>query len=277
MNGFNINLKAFKLTDVLQFITWAKKTGCLKVSGSISGEIYLDNGAVVHASDSVATGMEALINLSFIELEQGVFELEIKAPERTISEDTGKLAENIEKRRIELQELKQKMPPMETVLIKSTRDLETAVALRRTDWQIIALIDGKRTLGEIIAESKIGGYEATKTILWLKEQGLIYDPQEAERQMDELLKYLKIFFEEFANNGLVLMQKWAESNETNKRFLDSIEINEDNFNIKIQGMLDAQQITDGLSRLEKFVSTEGVKLYGKLLFKKKWDAFLAKK
>src|SRR4030042_297242 len=277
MNGFEINLKAFNLSDVLQFINWSKKSGLLKVSGSVPGEIYLDNGLVVHASDGVTSGMEALINLSFVELEKGVFELEVKAPEHTISEDVGKLAENIEKRRIELQELKQKMPPMETVLIKSTRDPEAAVALRRTDWQIIAQIDGKRTLGEIIADSKVGGYEATKTILWLKEQGLIYDPQEAERQMTELIKSLKIFFDAFAGNGLVLMQKWAELDNANKKFLDSLKINEDNFYIQIQGMLDAQQIKDGLLSLEKFVSAEGVKLYGKLLFKKKWDAFLAEK
>lgn len=277
MNGFEINLKAFNLSDVMQFITWSKKSGLLKVSGSIAGEIYLENGLVVHASDGSVTGMEALINLSFVDLDKAIFELDVKSPEHTISEDVGKLSETIEKRRIELQELKQKMPPMETVLIKSTRDLEAAVALRRTDWQIIALIDGKRTLSDIIADAKVGGYEAAKTILWLKEQGLIYDPHEAERQMEVLTKYLKVFFDDFANNGLVLLQKWADVDEDNKRFLDSLKINEDNFSIQIQGMLDAQQIKAGLESFEKFASAEGVKLYGKLLFKKKWDAFLKKK
>lgn len=277
MKGFDIDLRAFNLSDVLQFINQAKKTGHLQVTGSVTGDIYLDKGSVVHASDGANTGMEALINLAFIELEKGTFELDVSSPENTISEDVGKLSENIEKRRIELQELKQKMPPLETILTKSTRELEAAVALRRTDWKIIALIDGKRTLGEVIAESKIGGYEATKTILWLKDQGLIYDPQEAERQMTALTKYLKLFLEEFANNGLVMLQKWVESNEDNKKFLDSVKINEDNFKIQILGTLDAQQIMAGLASLEKFASNEGVKLYGKLLFKKKWDAFLAKK
>jgi len=267
-SGFEINLKEFTLGDVLQFLARVKKSGVLKVSGGITGDIYIKEGFVVHAADGVETGIEALLNLSFIELETASFEPGVEAPEQTISEDFGKLTENIEKRRIEFQEIKKKLPPMDTVLAKSTRDLESAVALRRTDWQILALIDGKRRLGDVITESKIGGYEATKTITWLKDQGLIYDPEEAQRVMTRLIDFLKKLFEDFGENGLLLLKEWG-----NKKIIDALDINEETFEIEPIAELTYDEIDESIKEFKEYIKSRGPKLYGKLLFKKKWQAF----
>ena len=105
MVSFEINLKEFLLGDVLQFLARVKKTGVLKVEGGVSGEIFLKDGLVIHANDGAEKGMEALLNLSFVDLETGSFEIGTGAPETTISDDLGKLTENIEKRRIDNNDL----------------------------------------------------------------------------------------------------------------------------------------------------------------------------
>jgi hypothetical protein len=274
MKGFQINLKEFLLGDVLQFISRVKKTGVLKVSGDISGDIYIKEGLVVHAADGVDTGMEALLNLSFINLESCVFEPAVEAPQHTINEDFGKLTEDIEKRRIEYHEVKKKLPPMETILKKSTKDLEAAVALRRTDWQILALIDGKRTLGDVITQSKVGGYEATKTVTWLKDQGLIYDPRETERVMRTLTLFLKILFEDFGKNALGWLQAWAAADAENKKVADAVHVHTETLEIETVGQLNPDQIMTALDRLTAFIQTRGPKTYGKVLFKKKWQQFV---
>jgi hypothetical protein len=276
MFGFEINLKQFTIGDVLQFLTHIKKTGVLKVKGSIPGEVFVKDGLVVHATDGVDKGMEALLNLSFMELETGRFEIGTAAPEQTISEDLGKLAENVEKRRIEYEEIRQKLPPMNTVLAKSTRDLESAVALRRTDWQILALIDGKRTLGDVIAESKIGGYEATKTITWLKDQGLIYDPEEAVRVMEKLTGFLRIVLKEFGKNGLELFKQWGDIDKKNRGIVDSVDVDEATLSIQPLAELPADEIFNGIKSLKGYIEKEGLKMYGKVLFRKKWQTFLKK-
>ena len=276
MLGFEINLKEFILGDILQFLARVKKTGVLKISGSTSGEIYIKDGLVVHATDGVDKGVEALINLSFLESDKGSFETEVDSPEQTISEDLGKLTENIEKRRIEFQEIKKKLPPMDTVLCKSTRDLESAVALRRTDWQVLARIDGKRTLGDIIAESKIGSYESTKTITWLQEQGLIYDSAEAERVVSELTKFLGVLFEDFGKNGFTWLKNWSDIDSDNKKIVDSLKINEETYEIEPVVELTSSEIKEALGNFKEYIQTAGRKSYGKVLFKKKWQGFIKK-
>jgi len=276
MFGFEINLKEFTIGDILQFLTHIKKTGVLKVEGSISGEVYVKDGLVIHASDGVEKGLEALLNFSFMELEKGRFEIGADAPERTISDNLGKLTESIEKRRIEYEEIRQKLPSMNTVLAKSTRDLESAVALRRTDWQILALIDGKRSLDKVISESKIGGYEATKTITWLKDKGLIYDPDEAVRVMEKLATFLRIVFKDFGNNGLEFLKRWGEADAKNRRIVDSVDVNEETFSIEPLAELPANEIFEGIKGLRTFIEKEGIKLYGKVLFRKKWQSFAKK-
>jgi len=273
MLGFEINLKEFNLGDILQFLARVKKTGVLRVEGRVSGEIYISEGLVVHATDSIEKGLEALLNLSFNELNRGRFELNVHAPERTISEDIGKLSEDIERRRVEYQEIKKNLPPMDTTLAKSTRELESAVALRRTDWQILALIDGKRTLNDVINQSKLGGYEATKTIVWLKEQGLIYDPKEAERIMSGMVDYLEVLFEAFAKIGLDWLRSWAELGPENKKVVDALAINEETLKIELRGQLSVEEIRGFFEKFDGYINKEAPKVYGKLLFKKKLEEF----
>jgi hypothetical protein len=276
MVGFEINLKKFALGDVIQFLAHVKKSGVLKVKGGVGGEIYLKEGLVVHATDGNEKGMDALLNLSFVDLETGSFEPDVAPAEETISEDLGKLTETIEKRRIEFQEIKKKLPPMETIFAKSTKDLESAVALRRTDWQILALIDGRRTLSEVMTESKIGGYEGTKTIIWLKEQGLIYDPREAERVMAKLTNFLEVFFADFSKNGLNWLYAWVDLDAKNKNVKDALDINEETFEITPIAELSAQDIEEALESIKAYIKSEGPKMYGKVLFKKKLQGFLKK-
>ncbi|MEO0124092.1 MAG: DUF4388 domain-containing protein [candidate division WOR-3 bacterium] len=275
MADFEINLKEFNLSDVLQFLVQLKKTGVVRVSGELSGEVYLRDGHIVHATDGTEKGFESLLNLSLVQLEKAVFESGVRATEQTISEDVGKLNENIERRRVEFETIKDRLPPRDAVLAKSTKELPSAVALRRTDWQVLAMVDGKRTINEIIAQSKLGGYETIKTIVWLKEQGLVYDPKEAERLMAGLLRYFNALFKVFGKNGLNWFRRWSELNPENQILGASINVNEETFEISVQNPLSQEQIDKFRKSFDEFVRSEGPQIYGKLLFKKKLEELVA--
>ncbi|MCX7995328.1 MAG: DUF4388 domain-containing protein [candidate division WOR-3 bacterium] len=275
MADFEINLREFNLPDVLQFLIQLRKTGVIRVNGELSGEIFIKDGHIVHATDGTEKGFESLLNLSLARLEKGIFESGVRTAEQTITEDVGKLNESIERRRIEFEKIKDRLPPRDAVLAKSTKELPTAVALRRTDWQVLAMVDGKRTINEIIAQSQLGGYETIKTIVWLKEQGLIYDPKEAERLMAGLIKYLNAFFKTFGKNGLNWFKRWSELNPENQNISTSIKIDEETFEITIQNPLSEEQMEYFRKDFGDFFKNEGPQIYGKLLFKKKLEEMAA--
>lgn len=275
MADLEINLKEFNLFDILQFLVYLKKTGVIKVNGELNGEVYVRDGNITHATDGTEKGFESLLNLSLAHLERATFEAGIKATEHTITEDVGKLNESIERRRVEFEQIKDQLPPRDAVLAKSTKELSSAVALRRTDWQVLAMVDGKRTINEIIVQSKLGGYETIKTIIWLKEQGLIYDPKEAERLMEGLIRYMNAFFKVFGKNGLNWFRRWCEQNSQDHTLSSALKVDDNTFEITVQNPLSQEQIDDFRKMFDEFVNREGPLVYGKLLFKKKLEEIRA--
>jgi hypothetical protein len=273
---FDIDLQDFNLTDVLQFILQTKKTGVVHVQSDSSGDIYFADGLVVHAANENSEGIDALFYMSCTTSGKASFEPNVEAPKQTISEDTGKLVETIEKRRLEFRTIKEQLPAMDSILAKRTRELESAVALRRTDWQILALIDGKRKLSEVIAESKLGGYEAMKTIAWLKENELICEPEKAARIVSRLVDYLNFFFVDFSRNGLIWYKRWASSSEENKVMADAMQVDEETMELSVNAELSVEQIDHFIKSFEDIVKAEAPKIYGKVLFRKKFDDFQAK-
>ena len=273
---FDIDLQDFNLTDVLQFILQTKKSGVVHVHGESSGEIYFADGLVVHAVDENSEGIDALFYMSCTTSGKASFEPNVETPKKTISEDTGKLVETIEKRRVEFRTIKEQLPAMDAVLAKRTRELESAVALRRTDWQILALIDGRRKLSDVIAESKLGGFEAMKTIAWLKEKELICEPEKAARIVTRLVNYLTGFFVDFSKNGLIWYKRWASSSDVNKEIAKAMQVDEDTMEVSVVEELSVEQIDSFIKSFEDIVKAEGPKIYGKVLFRKKLEDFQAK-
>ncbi|UCG29896.1 MAG: DUF4388 domain-containing protein [candidate division WOR-3 bacterium] len=273
---FEISLKEFKLTDVLQFLFFTEKTGVVHVSGETAGEIYFANGIVVHAEEKACDGIDALFDMSMTSSGTATFEPHVKAPKKTISEDAGKLVDTVEKRRVELQTIKKNMPPLDSVWAKAAKEPESAVALRRTDWQVLAKIDGKRKLSEVITESKLGGYEAMKTVVWLKDQGLIYEPEQAVRTMSRMTKYLNSFMADFGRNGLIWFKRWSATSEDSKRIARAVSIDEETMETNVVAELNVRDIDSFIKSFEEIVSSEGPKIYGKLLFRKKFDDFKTK-
>lgn len=273
---FEINLREFDLTDVLQLLLHAKKTGVVRVTGSMPGEIYFSDGIAVHAADATCTGVDALFNMSAVASGTASFEPGVPAPENTISEDAGRLLETVEKRRVEFQSIREKLPPTNSIWAKTTKEPESAVALRRTDWQVLAMIDGRRRLSNVINDSKLGSFEVMKSIVWLREKGLIYEPEQAARTMSRLVNYLNCFLQDFSKNGLIWFRRWAASTEQGMRIGRAIAIDEDTMEVRVVSELDARDIDIFITSFEEIVKTEGPKIYGKLLFRKKFDEFMSR-
>ncbi|MCK4452956.1 hypothetical protein KAU59_01240, partial [candidate division WOR-3 bacterium] len=85
-----------------------------------------------------------------------------------------------------------------------------------------------------------------------------------------------VLFENFAKNGLNWLKKWSKVNANNKKTLDALQINEETLEIEIKTGLTSAEIDEVLKNLEEFINVEGPKVYGKLLFRKKFEDFKKK-
>ncbi len=286
MADLEANLREFDIGQLVLFLNNSGKTGVLRIEGETkNGSIYLANGKVVHSECGDVSGLEALYEISIEDRGRALFEQGIEATQKTFEEDAGSLIQEFEKRRVEFKELKEKMPPLDAVLNKSSSVTnEGGVSLRRTDWQILALIDGKRTLKEAISAAKLGAYEAYKCIVWLKEQGLIFDPKEFERLFETELKNINIFLDEFARKGVglerwkVSIGNWGATSEENQLLLESLDLDDEVIKLKEVKLknLDRDHIKKLFASWFKFLEKEGVNVYGKILAKRKMNAVLKK-
>jgi len=282
MGDLEVNLQEFDLGQLVMFLNHSGKTGVLRIDGeSKKGKIYLNEGKVVHCESGDISGVEALYDLSMEDRGRAVFEKGVKTSQQTLEEDTALLTQEFEKRRTEFKELKAKLPPLDSVLAKSSAVIpEQGVSLRRMDWQVLALVDGKAPLKDIIGASKLGAFDAYKSIIWLREQGLIVDPKEFERLVEREAQRIDIFFDEFARKGAgverwkALVEGWGAANEENRMLLESLTIGDQTVKLKELKLarLDKDYIKSIFDAFFKFLETEGVNVYGKILAKRKMEA-----
>jgi hypothetical protein len=201
--GLQADLNEFSISEILYFLSHFKKNGRLSVAtGGVNGEIFFLNGNAVHAVHGEIKGSEAVFNLCLETAGQCAFASGVAAPEESIKDGADHLIEEGERRRTEVGEILKGLPPMDTVLARTAQaPEESAVTIRRSDWTIMALVNGKRDIKAVIADSKLGVLEVTKTLAWLLAKNLVVDPLEVERIFREKLALVNLLLEEFGVKG----------------------------------------------------------------------------
>ncbi|RKX70413.1 hypothetical protein DRP53_05095 [candidate division WOR-3 bacterium] len=278
MAELTAKLELFNPTELILFLARNNKNGCILFKSENSeGKVYLREGKVVHAEMDEWRGMDALLTISLFDSGEAEFLHETSPPEETITEEWSTIAEEFDKRRVELKSLREKLPTMETILYKSPEPVDESLSLRRTDWQILALIDGERSLGAVVKESKLGLFDALVSLNWLIEKGLVtttkVEVREETEWIDRVATTLKIFLEEFGGTGSV-RRGWPEQlgaydSELSELVTiedDSFEINPDVIEAKGRGWWQ-----DHLGPLLDHLKGVGIKIYGKILSRKKWQ------
>lgn len=190
------DLSYFSIVEIYYLLSRFEKTGRLIIKRK--GNIYISEGKVIHAETDSSEGIDAFFALSMIKEGRFNFQPDERASINTISQPLSELIETIEAREDELNVYRKDLPPLATIPEKSSKAPEgEKVALKKDDWKILILSDGRRTLKEIIEASPLDALNTYKTLSWLFKEGLLYDPEEKIRIVDEGVKkasgFLRIF------------------------------------------------------------------------------------
>ncbi len=77
--------------------------------------------------------------------------------------------------KVKVEKLFEKLPPFDKVLLKSPLLGKSKIAMRKSDWQILSLVDGRKNIYQILADSPLSMLETLHSIQWLMNAGLLFE------------------------------------------------------------------------------------------------------
>ena len=207
------DLLYFPLVEVFYLLSRFRKTGRLIIKEK--GNIYISEGKVTHAETEYTDGLDAFYALCLVKSGSFNFQPNEKASINTISKPLSELLEDIDTKEAELREYNKDLPPLSTIPEKSTKVPEgEKVALKKDEWRVLILADGKRTIEKIIGVSPLSEIDTYKSLSWLFKEGLIYDPKEKLRILNEGIDKVNKFIKAFGDGPWIKSaQEFIKENE----------------------------------------------------------------
>ncbi|MEO0288794.1 MAG: DUF4388 domain-containing protein [candidate division WOR-3 bacterium] len=279
------NLEIFSPVEFISLISSRQRTGVLIFQiDNKEGKIFFENGLPKHAVYNSFTGEEALYNLSIEKVGTVVYKNGETTDEVSITQsNTSSLMDQIEKRRMEFDDILKRLPSFDAVLEKRAEGLGDNISLRKTDWVIIRIVDGKKNIRTIIKESNLPLLESYKSLEYLISKGLVFDKSFVEKIRNEFKQSLNNILDTFAVKNTntkdwfhfivdVLTNSGFETIGGLLKFKDEmIEIDE-----SADRFLDEAKIRNMKKILFEKVLEKGVEELGGMIAKKKYRELLNK-
>jgi hypothetical protein len=172
--AFSGSLSQFKVVDIVKLLTSEGKTGVLNLQrGKEKGEIYVNKGALVHAICKDGVGEEAVFAIFTWGDGNFNFNQNVTSEEKTIEKNTPSLLEEKIKQLEEWQQIKEIISSQDIVFKLSSKRAPDEVRLKHDSWSVLSQIDGKKTVGDISDELKMGEYDTARNLYHLFSSGLI--------------------------------------------------------------------------------------------------------
>ncbi|MEO0234129.1 MAG: DUF4388 domain-containing protein [candidate division WOR-3 bacterium] len=279
------NLEIFSPVEFISLISSRERTGVLIFQiDNKEGKIFFEKGLPKHAVYNSFTGEEALYNLSIEKIGTVMYRNGETTDEVSITQsNTSSLMDQIEKRRMEFDDILKRLPSFDAVLEKRAEGLGDNISLRKTDWVIIRIVDGKKNIRTIIKESNLPLLESYKSLEYLISKGLIFDKSFVEKIRNEFKQSLNNILDTFAVKNTntkdwfhfivdVLTNSGFETIGGLLKFKDeTIEIDE-----SADRFLDEAKIRNMKKILFEKVLEKGIEELGGMIAKKKYRELLNK-
>ena len=173
--AFQGSLTELHLPDIIQLISVSGKTGVFHLTdGPLKGQIFLNDGKIVHAQLEDAVGEEAVYTLAIWSQGDFKFEPGIATELRTISKSNTNLLMEAARRLDEWRVLSKKIPSVDMIpefVVQENR--EGQINLNTSEWMILSKIDGQRSLKAIAGSGRLSVFDVAKILYGLIATGLI--------------------------------------------------------------------------------------------------------
>lgn len=173
-SGLNGNLAAWPLTEMLSMLVAAKQTGSVVIADPARpGEIYLRDGALVHATCGNSDGEPALAALACRTEGAFAFTPKVEAPAMTIDRSSEEVLANCQRIAAEARSLLEAIPTLEVAIMPVLRAPAQPVSLQPSEWTVIARLRACLTAQEVAAQAGLDEFSIRRTLLRLTGAGLV--------------------------------------------------------------------------------------------------------
>jgi hypothetical protein len=173
--AFQGSLAELHLPDIIQLISVSGKTGVFHLTdGALHGEIFLNEGKIVHAQLDEVSGEEAVYALAIWSQGDFRFEPGEATGVRSISKSNTNLLMEAARRLDEWRVLSKKIPSVDLVPEFSVLDnREGQINLNTSEWLILSKIDGQHSIKGIAQSCGLSPFDISKILYGLIGNGLI--------------------------------------------------------------------------------------------------------
>ena len=183
---FRGNLAQLSLLDILRMLTLGNRSGRLDIrQGGKSGEIYLDGGRIVHAVTGTQMGEKGVYSLMGWLEGDFSFTPDVPAPENSIEATTEQLLLEASRQAEQWEDIKDVLSSTEAVFNISPSGSTNTVSLKPIEWQVLAQVNGERSVVEIGEILGLPEFEVARIIYSLTSAGLLHEVQEARASFRE--------------------------------------------------------------------------------------------
>lgn len=173
--AFQGSLTELHLPDIIQLISVSGKTGVFHLEdGEVRGQIFLNEGQIVHAQVEDLTGEEAVYTLGTWRSGDFRFEPDVETEFRTISKSNTNLLMEAARRLDEWRVLSKKIPSVDLVPeFVPQGNREGQINLNTSEWLILSKIDAARSIRAIAEACGLTVFDSSKILYGLVATGLI--------------------------------------------------------------------------------------------------------
>ncbi len=192
------NLSQLSLLDILRMLSFGKRSGRLDIrQGGKAGEIYLERGLIVHAVTGTQIGEKGVYTLMGWLEGDFSFTPDIPAPELSINTTTEQLMLEASRQAEQWEDIKDVLSSTDAVFNLSPSGSTNTVSLKPIEWQVLAQVNGERSVVEIGEILNLHEFEVARIIYSLTTAGLLHEITDAKSTFREIVD--ESFFTQLAD------------------------------------------------------------------------------
>ncbi len=171
---FTGDLSQIRLLDILNLLIHERKTGKVTLKrGSTIGEIFVEEGRIIHGGAESHNGEEAVYLMMTWMIGQFSYTPDVLPDSKTIETPTEQIISEGVQRVEEWDRIRKAIPSTDIAFRLSSRKNSDDIVLKADEWNVIVRLNGVKDVREIARELGIDEIRTAKKLFRLLETELI--------------------------------------------------------------------------------------------------------